>query len=210
MSTSTESNTRRKTREKIVASAKELFLRRGVIDLSMQEIADASPTTRTTLYEYYSNKNKLLLDVVYECLLDLYGFELPTPAYLNGFEQIRLFVQTLFDRFLAKREIMRLLLAYYQINPAGSTDESDEGDIQTKVVEQQKGYFVFEILKTGVQDGSITATQTEAKFRVVMEHVLALGYRYAIREDGYIGWEGAVDGTILRQSIDAVLEILRP
>jgi AcrR family transcriptional regulator len=202
-----ESSTRRKTRAKIVAVAKNLFLRNGVIELPMQEIADACEITRTTLYDYFSNKNEILLAVVYEGLLELYGFDLPMPTYLSGFEKLRLFVQALFDRFLEKRHVMRLLLAYYQTTDPALVNEQE---IQQTIVTKQQGYVVFRIIQEGIEDGTVSDENTEAKFRVVMEHILALGYRYALRDDGFIGWKTGLDQKILRQSIDAVLEILRP
>lgn len=202
-----ESNTRRRTRARIVTAAKDLFVKHGVIEIPMQEIADACEITRTTLYDYFSNKNDLLQAAVYEGLLELYRFDLPMPAYLDGFEKLRLFVQALFDRFLEKRHIMRLLLTYYQTTDPAQVDEND---IQQAIVAKQHGYFVFHVIKEGIEDGTVSSDNTEAKFRVVMEHVLALGYRYALREDGFVGWKTGLDQKILRQSIDAVLEILRP
>lgn len=202
-----ESHTRQATRRQIIDSAKRLFQERGVIDMSMQDIADAGGITRTTLYDYFSTKNELLSAIVYEWIVELYDFGLPTPRYMNGFEKIRLFCHTLFDRLLEKRHIMRFLLAYYQLN---RVVDPQEEQTHGRIADEQKGYFVFELLKEGIKDGSVSSEDTETKFRVVLEHLLALGYRYALRDGSFVGWETPLDQAILRRSIDALLEILRP
>lgn len=202
-----DSRARAKTRSSIIEAAKRLSQSQGVIDMSMQEVADACKITRTTLYDYFANKNELLSAIVYEWIVELYDFTLPAPGYMDGFEKTRLFVHALFDRLLEKRHIMRFLLAYYQLN---GTEDPEEQQTHERIVEEQKRYFVFSILREGVEDGSISSENTEVKFRVVLEHVLALGYRYALRDTGFIGWETPLDQSILRSSIDAVLTILRP
>lgn len=202
-----ESHTRQATRRQIVDTAKRVFQERGVIDMSMQDIADAAGITRTTLYDYYSTKIELLSAIVYEWIIELYDFSLPTPGYMNGFEKLRLFCHTLFDRLLQKRHIMRFLLAYYQLNQGV---DSQEQQIHRRIAEEQKGYFVFTVLREGVEDGSISPEDTESKFRAVLEHLLALGYRYALRDGTFVGWETPLNQDILRRSIDALLELLRP
>ncbi len=52
----------RKTREEIYEAAMDLFSRRGVANVSMQDIADQSETARSTVFNHYPQKLALLSD----------------------------------------------------------------------------------------------------------------------------------------------------
>ena len=52
----------RKTREEIYTAAMDLFARRGVSNVSMQDIADQAETARSTVFLHYPQKQALLSD----------------------------------------------------------------------------------------------------------------------------------------------------
>lgn len=62
----------RKNREKeerralILGKAKELVLERGVVALTMQDIAEASELSKATLYLYFQSKEAILMDIMEE------------------------------------------------------------------------------------------------------------------------------------------------
>ncbi len=61
------------SRSKIVRAAYPLFVRQGYDAVSMQEIADAVPIHKATLYHHFQNKDDLFLAVVRLEMSQLYG-----------------------------------------------------------------------------------------------------------------------------------------
>jgi AcrR family transcriptional regulator len=207
MKSNPESRSRKKTREEILTAAKELFDRRGVYQPSMQDIAEACDITRTTLYDYYRNKDEILDQVAIDYLVELYTFEFEPAGQVNGFEKLRQLVHSLYTRFRDKEHIMRFMLAYFQVNPDRSEREED---LTRRIRERQNLDYAYRIIEEGIGDGSITSEKVYEKMRVVMEHLLALGYRYSLRKSNFIGWTVEADHTLLRRSIDVLLELMRP
>ena len=61
------------SRLRIVHAAYPLFVEQGYVAVSMQEIADAVPIHKATLYHHFQNKDDLFLAVVRLSLSRLYG-----------------------------------------------------------------------------------------------------------------------------------------
>ena len=57
---------REERRSLILGKAKELVLERGVVALTMQEIAQAAELSKATLYLYFQSKEAILLDIMEE------------------------------------------------------------------------------------------------------------------------------------------------
>ena len=62
--TATETTYRQELKEKILITAINLFHKHGIRSVKMDDIANELKISKRTLYEIYSNKEELLLEVV--------------------------------------------------------------------------------------------------------------------------------------------------
>ena len=62
--TATETTFRQELKEKILITAINLFHKHGIRSVKMDDIANELKISKRTLYEIYSNKEELLLEVV--------------------------------------------------------------------------------------------------------------------------------------------------
>lgn len=65
---------REERRSLILAKAKELLLEKGVISLTMQDIAKATELSKATLYLYFQSKEAILIDIVDEAATAFVNF----------------------------------------------------------------------------------------------------------------------------------------
>jgi AcrR family transcriptional regulator len=63
MTTGIYINHRENQRETILNAAEDLFIQRGIANITMGEIADASRLTRATLYKYFPNKEQIAQEI---------------------------------------------------------------------------------------------------------------------------------------------------
>lgn len=72
-STHDESPAESDSRSRIIRAAYPLFVRQGYDSVSMQEIADAVPIHKATLYHHFESKDDLFLAVARSAMSQLYG-----------------------------------------------------------------------------------------------------------------------------------------
>lgn len=61
-------------REKIAAAASTLFMEKGIVATSMDEIAKAAGYSKATLYVYFENKEEIVGIIVLDSMKKLYGY----------------------------------------------------------------------------------------------------------------------------------------
>lgn len=78
-----------KTRQAILAAAEEFFSKKPMNEVSLEEIAEAAFVSRTTLYNYFKNKDAIFFGLgveKFEDLFNRYGENYSDD--LSGFEQV--------------------------------------------------------------------------------------------------------------------------
>ncbi|NMO94745.1 TetR/AcrR family transcriptional regulator [Paenibacillus lemnae] len=60
-------------KEAVLAAGKRLFLDQGIVQTSMEQIAEAVPVSKMTIYNYFQSKEGLLDQVVDEMLQEVWG-----------------------------------------------------------------------------------------------------------------------------------------
>lgn len=78
-----------KTRQAILAAAEEFFSKQPMNEVSLEEIAEAAFVSRTTLYNYFKNKDAIFFGLgveKFEDLINRYGENYSDD--LSGFEQV--------------------------------------------------------------------------------------------------------------------------
>lgn len=97
-------------RHEIVKTATDLFSRKSYHDVTMDEIADVLGVAKGTIYNYFSSKEKLYLEILkdsFEAIESLLQKEVetrdPAPA------KLRKLLATIFSFYEENREVLRIL-----------------------------------------------------------------------------------------------------
>lgn len=77
------------TRERIVAAAADFAMKRGLGEMSLDDVMDASGASKSQLYHYFANKDALLLEVASVQAQRVLGTHRPLLAALDSLEAMR-------------------------------------------------------------------------------------------------------------------------
>ena len=102
----------RQRREFIIEQAYQLFSTNGIQKVNVREIAKASKVSENTIYRYFDNKEKLVLETlvyVWNSIMTEIETEVNASADYqskNGFEQLRIWILQLKELYIQKREFV--------------------------------------------------------------------------------------------------------
>lgn len=100
-----------KTREKLIDVARQLFMKKGVENTTMNDIAAASEKGRRTIYTYFKNKREIYNAVVeQQSEILIHGLREVALSELPPLEKLEKYLNTrfrLFDEFHLKNERSR-------------------------------------------------------------------------------------------------------
>lgn len=199
------SRTKLKTYQKIIKNAEKLFYRKGIGESSIQEIADISKVSRPTVYSYFETKHDIVLAVLYDRMNEMYNVE----YHLEGntpIERLRDFMHLLLNQYLRNPKTMKLLVGYYESYPTHSLDEDDafqELDGVKKVLS-----YLDPLLEPFVTENT-TMEDAKRKFFTIFNFNIAIGMRYGLRQDTFIGYGERIDIELLYKGLDHLVELMR-
>jgi len=108
-------------REKIINSATTLFAEKGFNDTSMLEIAQKSDVAEGTVYEYFRNKENLLISIPYEKLTKLYD-----NVSGNAIEKkIKKIISSIFEFYYEEKDYSTILVLMLRTNKKFHKSESN-------------------------------------------------------------------------------------
>ena len=102
----------RQRRDVIIDNSYLLFSTRGITKVNVQEIAKASKVSENTIYRYFGNKEKLVLETfVYVWNSVMSEIEMKVKEFdeyelKTGYEQIRLWIRGLKELYKSKRDFI--------------------------------------------------------------------------------------------------------
>ncbi len=180
--TATETAYRRELKEKILRVATALFHRYGIRRVKMEDIANDLKIAKRTLYEIYSNKEKLLLEVMRNDKLvesrRMEGFDRPGSNVINIVIEV------------CKYRIEE----FSQINPLFFEDIHKYPELLAHVrkLHEQRESDVLAFMQRGIDEGlflpdinyGIVRTLTNASQQAIMN--LYLYKKYDVTELAYV------------------------
>lgn len=180
--TATETAYRRELKEKILRVATALFHRYGIRRVKMDDIANDLKISKRTLYEIYSNKEKLLLEVMRNDKLvesrRMEGFDRPGSNVINIVIEV------------CKYRIEE----FSQINPLFFEDIHKYPELLAHVrkLHEQRESDVLAFMQRGIDEGlflpdinyGIVRTLTNASQQAIMN--LYLYKKYDVMELAYV------------------------
>jgi len=140
-------------RKVIAKSTCDLFISKGFVNISISEIAKVAGIGKGTIYEYFSNKEDIVFELM-SCLQEDYDPKL--KASLQNSKTIKEKVKHLFSLYLSddsrvqtQRAIYKEFLAITLNNPSTAIIE-----YQNKMMEKYTN-ILFNIIQSGVESGEL-------------------------------------------------------
>ena len=155
MATSIYANHRENQREWILEVAEDLFIQKGIEQVTIGDIAKASRLTRATLYKYFSNKEQMAQEIFKTITKgwrdrnerDVWGFQ------GNGYERLAYFLNHFFE-YLFQNPREAGFAA--ELNYLYAKEWSTEMFAETMLVNlREDRQFVLESIQQGIEDGSL-------------------------------------------------------
>jgi len=144
--------------DRILTAAEGVFAKKGFSKATVSEIANMAQVAEGTVYEYFENKEDLLLSIpakrFEEYLNDLAGvFEIRNPE-----KKLKRFIQYHFSLFLVDREFLKVFLLQIQL---------DKRFYGTKAFKNFQAYIriIEEIIEDGKSQGSFRSDVNARVFR---------------------------------------------
>lgn len=137
-----------KTREKLIEVARQLFIRKGVENTTISDIANASDKGRRTIYTYFKNKKEIFSAVIegesdkmVSRLRDICVSDMVPADKLGAFITAKL------------SQTKSSSSSSYSLKSLMKLDFRKSGQIHKKVLEKEER-LLFEILDEGVECGA--------------------------------------------------------
>jgi TetR/AcrR family fatty acid metabolism transcriptional regulator len=144
--------------DRILSAAEKVFAAKGFPKATISEIAKSARVAEGTVYEYFANKEDLLLSIPVK-RFGRYLDELPETFHIrNPLRKLRRFIRYHFSLFLTEREFLKVFLLQIQLN---------KRFYGSKAFETFRNYFraVEEIIEEGKIKGSFHSEASPRIFR---------------------------------------------
>jgi AcrR family transcriptional regulator len=187
-----ESPTKTKTRQKILASAKELFFEFGIEGVVMMQVSERAGITARNLYRYYSSKELLVIDVAYLVLTTDYKInDIELNQNMTGLE---LFEDLLYGLFTDRSSVfydislMKFLMEFdiFVLN-------IDKANIIYKKYQEEQAFsmdykikqYLSDVLIKGLKDGSVDIPIRQLDFYIdfIIQSLISIIMRVTIKQE---------------------------
>lgn len=202
-----ESRTKTKQRERILTSARGLFLEKGIASTSIVDVAKHADIGRRTIYNYYATKEEIAVELQIAYLKEMtdYFKEIVHDAGLTGYQELEQFTDTFVDFSFNHVEMMRFFNHFdYHFRNNYENVEIYPYYIKTMLSEN---HMIHGILKKGVEDRSITlmAEDVEGMTFHLTQSIMAIVSRFIFRESIFNEEFGDIDKGCVKQLINGML-----
>jgi TetR/AcrR family fatty acid metabolism transcriptional regulator len=144
--------------DRILSAAERVFAQKGFKKATISEIAKSAGVAEGTVYDYFENKEELLLSIPVKRFGN-YLDELPDTFRIKSpLRKLRRFIKYHFSLFLTEREFLKVFLLQIQLN---------KRFYGSKAFEAFRNYFriIEEIIGEGKTDGSFNSEVNSRVFR---------------------------------------------
>lgn len=160
------------TRERILDAALMTFSRQGYHGTRLDDIVDASETSKGAIYFHFANKERLFLALVdqFADLLERRVLE-AIEKQASGMERVRVALETVLETFGRYRRPAKILLV--QAVGLGSVFENKRAAVTDRFARLIQGY-----LREAIEVGDIEPTDTEVAAYAWMGAIYGLVIRW--------------------------------
>lgn len=172
--------------QRIIDTARELFLERGLAATEMKDIAQRVGIGRSSLYRHFESKESLAFSIAAGILTELDKAEAePLPETADGASALLFILERYVERLIGRIEQVRFLDEFDQLfsdaYPAGKAAND-----YIAFIKELKHSSVEEALARGAADGSLLPIQsTDFTARFLQNTLLGLAQRVLPRAAHY-------------------------
>lgn len=186
----------KKTREKFIEVARQLFARKGVENTTMNDIASASDKGRRTIYTYFKSKREIfnaVIDNESEQLLQRLRVIVAQP--ISAEEKLRQYID-------CRLQTMREIVSRNGSLKAGFFRDVRKVDRARAVITRKEATLLIEILREGIDAGVFEIRNVKETALIIVNAIQGLDVPYI--RDGLAQY-GLGDNTIQRVTGDLIL-----
>ncbi|MGG1314886.1 MULTISPECIES: TetR/AcrR family transcriptional regulator [Cohnella] len=149
-----ESAIKQKRRTKIKQIAERLFIRQGIHETSMQQIADESGMGRRTIYHYYNTKEEIAIDIQQDFLRELQtvdGLEAVLESDSTGLQKTEAMLDLVLEHYLNRIPQIEYLNEFDRV-----FKNAEDYEFTTPELMQYDVYrLLHKALHLGMADGTV-------------------------------------------------------
>ncbi|MBD5341073.1 MAG: TetR family transcriptional regulator [Bacteroides sp.] len=186
----------KKTREKFIEVARQLFARKGVENTTMNDIASASDKGRRTIYTYFKSKREIfnaVIDNESEQLLQ--RLRVIVAQAISPEEKLREYVD-------CRLQTMREIVSRNGSLRAGFFRDVRKVDRARAIISRKEAALLMEILREGIETGDFEIESVKESALIIVNAIQGLDVPYI--RDGLLQY-GMEDNTIQRVITDLIL-----
>ena len=194
--TSSRRAAERETRRRfIVGAARGLLARKGISDISMDDIAMAAEYTRRTLYSYFKSRDDIWLRILLEDMTRRWGLQKQALAAIKGgLDRITAWAETLFVFWKENPHSMQVE-QYWDFHGIRRDRVSPEIFDEFETLNEELAAGLRELFQDGIEDGSLRSdllvdaciSQFLYSLRAVLGRALSSSYSFTdIEPDQYV------------------------
>lgn len=143
---------RENQRARILEAAERLFIRDGIDQVNLSDIARAARLTRNTVYEYFPSKQEVAWSILQK-IFDQGRADSEELPGRNGFERLEHFMLRMVTRLEAQSEHMRFVVEFNSLYAREAS--ADRMRQATGQAGPGSGDSVTRMIRQGIADGSI-------------------------------------------------------
>ena len=190
----------------LMKAAKHLFLQNGIASTEMKSIAAEAGLSRSTLYRYMIDKNRLAFLVAAEVLQNITDQNITFSAteHLSGYDKLCEFTHHFINMLCSNVEIISFLSEFDSIfrGEYPSVAEADEYIDTIKRMLHRTAQFLFE----GMADGSIQSLDNPLFYTSILINTLfGLAERMLPRMEHYRQEQQLAPEKVLQATADILL-----
>lgn len=174
-------------RDILINTAKDVFLRKGLFNVVMDDIAKEVGITRRNLYYYFKTKE----DLVYETAIQLLGEwknhhkEVFKTLQGSGIDQVHTYLNRLIEYMETRIEVMKFMCEfdfYFSDERRGRPSEDCIKRFNNIILKQDD--LITILIDRGIEDGTIKKETDSKLMTIIINNVLwSFGQSLAIRGD---------------------------
>jgi len=146
-----------KRKKELLEAAIKVFAQKGYADTTMDNIAKDAKVSKGMLYEYFSSKEDLLVEIFnyFQEVTSLKLIEKMSSAK-NSMEQLKIFMEYSFDVYTEMSDLMNILFVFW----AEGIIKKSENKLDITDVYNKYRDFVAEMIDLGIDNGEFKKVDT--------------------------------------------------
>lgn len=194
----------------ILDEAKNQFLAKGIAETQMKDIAAKIGISRSTLYRYYPQKERLAFlitsQICEQLLVDSFSFKLPENAC--GFDKVESFCYHYIDNLMKNTSVLSYLSDFDRMFENEYPNIPEAFSFLNGI--QKNNKLLASYLRQGQQDGSIVPYENPNLLAsVLINTILSEAQRLFVRSDHFQQEHGYSGYQIIHKTVELLLRTLK-